>query len=79
MVRAVTSRRVAFEAQSRKKVCEILRGLAGALVRQVMRRGKPFVYVGDLNCAHTDADLSHPVSERSLALDPSAIQCPRIL
>lgn len=29
-------------------------------VQHMAKSPKPLVYVGDLNCAHTDADLSHP-------------------
>ena len=39
--------------------------------RAIMKppQGKPLVYVGDLNCAATDADLSHPSYFRNIVMD----------
>ena len=40
--------------------------------------GKPLIYVGDLNCAETDADLSHPQFFRQMVMDREAAPLERL-
>ena len=46
--------------------------VAGTHAAAAEGRGKPLIYVGDLNCAATDSDLSHPAFFRQIVMDRNA-------